>query len=191
MGIQKQFEDWYKDHHHEQIGSFDGECYANGYQHTLWVGWQAAIALERQKLSFLLCDEHLKKCDSPTGIFNSNSSEEEPCLICIAEQAKASVAEGFVLVDKSKISYFYQDSDEPENCCNHERDFDCLGGCIDDGDIVQIDRYADIHLSKDTFYGSWCECEPKPFSRKTREFRLFPSREDAEKSMIKAQEQVG
>lgn len=101
---------------------------------------------------------------------------------------KASVPEGFVLVEESKISYFYQDSDEPENCCSHERDFDCLGDCIDDGDIIQIDRYAEIHLSKDTFFGTWCECEPKPFSRKTKEFRLFPSHEDAEKAVIEAQE---
>lgn len=44
MGIQKEFEDWYKKHHHNQIGSFDGEYYANSYQHTMWVGWQAAKA---------------------------------------------------------------------------------------------------------------------------------------------------
>lgn len=42
-----------------------------------------------QKIKLLLCDEHLKKCESPTGIFNSQYPDEEPCLICLAKQYKA------------------------------------------------------------------------------------------------------
>jgi len=42
-----------------------------------------------QKIKLLLCDEHLKKCESPIGIFNSQYPDEEPCLICLAKEAKA------------------------------------------------------------------------------------------------------
>ncbi|WP_180039362.1 hypothetical protein [Acinetobacter sp. YH12100] len=61
-----------------------------------WDAWQAAKAQADQKIKLLLCDEHLKKCESPTGVFNSQYSDEEPCLICLAKQAKAqAVPEGF------------------------------------------------------------------------------------------------
>ena len=61
--------------------------------------WQAAKAQSDQKVKLLLCDEHLKKCESPTGIFNSQYPDEEPCLICLAKEAKAqAVPEGFVLM---------------------------------------------------------------------------------------------
>lgn len=54
-----------------------------------------------QKIKLLLCDEHLKKCESPTGVFNSQYPDEEPCLICLAKQYKAqAVPEGFVVVPK-------------------------------------------------------------------------------------------
>lgn len=64
MDIQKEFEAWYKDHHHEEIGSFDDGYYANSYQHTLWVGWQAAkasvpegfVLVEKQQLAQLMAD---------------------------------------------------------------------------------------------------------------------------------------
>ena len=64
-----------------------------------WHMWLEAKAQTDQKIKSLLCDEHLKKCESPTGIFNSQCSDEEPCLICLAKQAKAqTVPEGFVLL---------------------------------------------------------------------------------------------
>ncbi|ENX08842.1 DUF551 domain-containing protein [Acinetobacter variabilis] len=50
---------------------------------------QEVKAQEHAKLKLLLCDEHLEKCESPTGIFNSQYPEEEPCLICLAKEAKA------------------------------------------------------------------------------------------------------
>lgn len=58
-----------------------------------------------QKIKLLLCDEHLKKCESPTGIFNSQYPDEEPCLICLAKEAKAkAVPEGFVLISAEQLS---------------------------------------------------------------------------------------
>ncbi|MCO8042899.1 DUF551 domain-containing protein [Acinetobacter bohemicus] len=48
-----------------------------------------AKAQSDQKIKLLLCDEHLKKCESPTGIFNSQYPDEEPCLICLVKEAKA------------------------------------------------------------------------------------------------------
>lgn len=63
-----------------------------------------AKAQADQKIKLLLCDEHLKKCESPTGIFNSQYPDEEPCLICLAKEAKAqAVPEGFVLIEKAKL----------------------------------------------------------------------------------------
>ena len=54
-----------------------------------------------QKIKLLLCDEHLKKCESPTGVFNSQYPDEEPCLICLAKQYKAqAVPDGYVVVPK-------------------------------------------------------------------------------------------
>ncbi|WP_411686959.1 hypothetical protein [Acinetobacter indicus] len=51
--------------------------------------WQAAKAQSDKKIKLLLCDEHLQKCESPTGVFNSQYPDEEPCLICLAKEAKA------------------------------------------------------------------------------------------------------
>lgn len=63
--------------------------------------WQAAKAQADQKIKLLLCDEHLKKCESPTGVFNSQYPDEEPCLICLTKQAKAqAVPEWIRMEDK-------------------------------------------------------------------------------------------
>lgn len=59
------------------------------YAYCLGVKAQAAKAQADQKVKLLLCDEHLKKCESPTGIFSSQYPDEEPCLICLAKEAKA------------------------------------------------------------------------------------------------------
>lgn len=65
--------------------------------------WQAKAQAD-QKVKLLLCDEHLKKCESPTGIFNSQYPDEEPCLICLAKEAKAqAVPEGFALVNQKEL----------------------------------------------------------------------------------------
>lgn len=60
-----------------------------------------AKAQANQKIKLLLCDEHLKKCESPTGVFNSQYPDEEPCLICLAKEAKAqAVPEWISMEDK-------------------------------------------------------------------------------------------
>lgn len=90
----------------EQTQSYEndlGECTES--INMAWMAWQAAKAQADQKVKLLLCDEHLKKCESPTGIFNSQYPDEEPCLICLAKEAKAqAVPEGFVLVPKEPTS---------------------------------------------------------------------------------------
>ena len=67
-----------------------GEEYSEALNeiNSSWCTWQAAKAQADQKIKLLLCDEHLKKCESPTGIFNSQYPDEEPCLICLHYQAK-------------------------------------------------------------------------------------------------------
>ena len=73
-----------------------------------------------------------------------------------AWQAKAqAVPEGFVLVPKEKISYFWQDNDEPENFCSNESDFDCLGDCIDLGEIIEINKFTQAHVYKEKLFGTW------------------------------------
>lgn len=61
--------------------------------------WQAAKAQSDKKIKLLLCDEHLQKCESPTGVFNSQYPDEEPCLICLAKEAKAQAAPGWISVE--------------------------------------------------------------------------------------------
>ena len=72
----------------------------------------------------------------------------------IAAKAQA-VPEGFVLVPKDKISHFYQDNDEPENFCSNESDFDCLGDCIDLGEIMEINKFTQAHVNKEILFGTW------------------------------------
>ena len=74
----------------------------------------------------------------------------------LAATAKAqAVQEGFVLVSKEKISYFWQDNDEPENFCSNESDFDCLGDCIDLGEIIEINKFTQAHVNKEKLFGTW------------------------------------
>lgn len=98
----------------ETFSKNEDDSYQMDIIHFGWKIWQAAIARMEvrintldemllnqgkalaqakaqadQKVKLLLCDEHLKKCESPTGIFNSQYPDEEPCLICLAKEAKA------------------------------------------------------------------------------------------------------
>ena len=73
-----------------------------------------------------------------------------------AGQAKAqAVPEGFVLVPKENISCYWQDNDEPENFCSNESDFDCLGDCIDLGEIMEINKFTQAHVNKEILFGTW------------------------------------
>lgn len=90
MDIQeKQFQEMYLTLGGKQVEleSENGE-YTHSKSQMAWGIWQAAKAQTDQKIKSLLCDEHLKKCESPTGVFNSQYPDEEPCLICLAKQAK-------------------------------------------------------------------------------------------------------
>ena len=71
------------------------------------------------------------------------------------QAAKAQVPEGFVLVPKENITHFYQDNDEPENFCSNESDFDCLGDCIDLGEIIEINKFTQAHVNKEKLFGTW------------------------------------
>lgn len=86
MDIQKEreaFEAWHKDHHHKQIGSFDGEYYTNCYEHTLWVGWQAAKAV-------------------PEGFILMPKEPEKDTLIAIASVC---IGDEFADLDEAKELY--------------------------------------------------------------------------------------
>ena len=80
--------------------------------------------------------------------------EDEALKIWQAAKAQA-VPEGFVLVPKENISYFWQDNDEPENFCSNESDFDCLGDCIDLGEIMEINKFTQAHVNKEILFGTW------------------------------------
>lgn len=73
----------------------------------------------------------------------------------IEQAAKAQVPEGFVLVPKENISCYWQDNDEPENFCSNESDFDCLGDCIDLGEIMEINKFTQAHVNKEILSGTW------------------------------------
>ncbi|HCN35598.1 MAG TPA: hypothetical protein DIS99_13445 [Acinetobacter johnsonii] len=71
-------------------------------------------------------------------------------------QLKAqTIPEGFVLVPKENISCYWQDNDEPENFCSNESDFDCLGDCIDLGEIMEINKFTQAHVNKEILFGTW------------------------------------
>ena len=72
----------------------------------------------------------------------------------LAAKAQA-VPEGFVLVPKENISCYWQDNDEPENFCSNESDFDCLGDCIDLGEIMEINKFTQAHVNKEILFGTW------------------------------------
>ena len=65
------------------------------------------------------------------------------------------VPEGFVLVPKENISCYWQDNDEPENFCSNESDFDCLGDCIDLGEIMEINKFTQAHVNQEILFGTW------------------------------------
>ena len=106
----------------------------------------------------------------------------------IEQAAKAQVPEGFVLVPKENITHFYQDNDEPENCCLDASGFDSLGDCINDGEVMLVNKFTQANISKQQMFGAWCACDPKPLTRFIKEFKLFDTQEEAEKAMIEAQE---
>ena len=113
----------------------------------------------------------------------------------IEQAAKAqAVPEGFVLVPKENISCYWQDNDEPENFCSNESDFDCLGDCIDLGEIMEINKFTQAHVNKEILFGTWFAEAIDPSEKAN--FFVGTHAECLEivaknKAMIEAQEQVG
>ena len=101
------------------------------------------------------------------------------------QAAKAQVVpEGFVLVQKDKISHFYQDNDEPENFCNSSDDWDCLGDGIDKDQIMIVNKHTQANISTEMFYGAWKLIETSYGTR--WKFELFKSESEAKQAMIEA-----
>lgn len=98
-----------------------------------------------------------------------------------AGQAKA-VPDGFVLVQKDKISHFYQDNDEPENFCNSSDDWNCLGDGIDKDQIMIVNKHTQANISTERFYGAWKLIETSYGTR--WKFELFKSESEAKQAMI-------
>ena len=110
-----------------------------------------------EKLEYLNFDEHLgcyveKNNGMPVGL----AAWVNGALYGFQQSAKAqAVPEGFVLVPKENISCYWQDNDEPENFCSNESDFDCLGDCIDLGEIMEINKFTQAHVNKEILFGTW------------------------------------
>ena len=69
--------------------------------------------------------------------------------------AKATVAEGFVLAEKSKIKTWYQDDDEPENFCYEADSLDDLGDCLDNDEIIQVNKIEEAIIQTTPLFGVW------------------------------------
>lgn len=95
--------------------------------------------------------------------------------------AKA-VPEGFVVVPTTNVHTFYQDDDEPENFCNDESEFDLLGDCLDDGDIIVVNKITSAQMPSEKFYGTWV------VDASNRKFELFVSYAEAAQAIKAAQE---
>lgn len=110
-----------------------------------------------EKLEYLNFDEHLdcyveKSNGMPVGL----AAWVNGAFYGFEQAATAQeVPEGFVLVPKENISCYWQDNDEPENFCSNESDFDCLGDCIDLGEIMEINKFTQAHVNKEILFGTW------------------------------------
>lgn len=62
---------------------------------------------------------------------------------------------GSVLIVEDQIKTMWQDNEEPENCVNKEKDFNCLGDCLDIEDIISITKQRYAYISAEKVYGIW------------------------------------
>lgn len=120
------------------------------------------IQEEREAFEAWYCRNHtgLKQSDLAKFRTLSGYSFSDSLKINISweawQAAKAqAVPEGFVLVPKENISCYWQNNDEPENFCSNESDFDCLGDCIDLGEIMEINKFTQAHVNKEILFGTW------------------------------------
>ncbi|MDV7581539.1 hypothetical protein R4795_15030 [Acinetobacter baumannii] len=71
-------------------------------------------------------------------------------------KAKAhNLPKGSVLIVEDEIKTMWQDNEEPENCVNKEKDFNCLGDCLDIEDIISITKQRYAYISAEKVYGTW------------------------------------
>ena len=110
-----------------------------------------------EKLEYLNFDEHLDcYVEKSNGMPVRLAAWVNGAFYGFEQAAKAqAVPEGFVLVPKENISCYWQDNDEPENFCSNESDFDCLGDCIDLGEIMEINKFTQAHVNKEILFGTW------------------------------------
>lgn len=92
------------------------------------------------------------------------------------------VPEGYVVVPTTNVHTFYQDDDEPENCCNDESEFDSLGDGLDDGDIMTVNKITLAQIPSGKFYGTWV------VDASNRKFELFGSYAEVKQAIKAAQE---
>lgn len=101
--IKQEFWNWAKVENPRVVENAElGDVYATQILDHMFMGFAAAKAQSDKKIKLLLCDEHLQKCESPTGVFNSQYPDEEPCLICLAKEAKAQAVPEWISV-KDKL----------------------------------------------------------------------------------------
>ncbi|AIY38295.1 MULTISPECIES: hypothetical protein [Acinetobacter calcoaceticus/baumannii complex] len=62
---------------------------------------------------------------------------------------------GSVLIVEDQIKTMWQDNEEPENCVNKEKYFNCLGDCLDIEDIISITKQRYAYISAEKVYGTW------------------------------------
>lgn len=62
---------------------------------------------------------------------------------------------GSVLIVEDQIKTMWQDNEEPENCVNKEKDFNCLGDSLDIEDIISITKQRYAYISAEKVYGTW------------------------------------
>lgn len=93
-----------------------------------------------------------------------------------AKLAKVESGE-YVVVPKSSITQFWQDNEEPENFCNKESEFDCLGDCVELGEIMEINKHYQAHLNTEKTYGTWVMDSSNPLDRSRSRFFVGTKKE--------------
>lgn len=137
----------------------------------------------------LFQEKYLAKINTYAKFNQSKYTEEyEDCKeqACWEMWQASANREGYKLVPVENISTFYQDDNEPEIFCENESDFDNLGDCTELDEIMVVNKYTNVNLKKEVFYGVWCKCEKKAPYFKDAEFKLFNSEDEARKAMIGA-----
>lgn len=115
------------------------------------------------------------------------SPMEESWLVWGASwDAAKRVPKGFILIDGSKLTSFYQDNDEPENICNSIEGLDCLGDCVDKNQIMVVNKHTQAIVSTERFYGAWVKAEAQDGA--IWSFKLFTLKSEANQAAIKASE---